>query len=821
MRHLSLVFVARSDECLSELREVLCLHDYQPVIKWVHDEKTLTKHLSEQDCDLILADSGYEDFPAKAVFYKTQHFHHNCLFLVLFPHMDEQGIMEAIRMGSDGFLLYSNLGAIVPILESQSVRSRSSLQKCLRNSEPVLEALLERSTDAIWAKHRDGRYLLINPAGANFLNKSIHDILGKIDEELFPPETVQKIRASDKHVMETGETQTIEDVLMAPDGTSRVLQAVKGVFRNEAGEVEGIVGTVRDITTQKEAEQILLEAKERAERLALCKSEFLATMSHEIRTPLHAILGMADLLAETSLDSRQREFLDTLLASGKSLMSIINDILDYSKIESGKIELRAETVSLDQSIRLVMSIFRHAIEKKGLRLSYSISDEVPDVVVLDADWFRQILLNLISNAVKYTESGHILVRVSVVNHGGQARQGASSRQALIRTLSTNRTMSINDEIILQFAVEDTGCGIPADKLHSIFESFSQVHSTSSATSSSTGLGLAICRKLIDLMGGRIWVKSQLTEGSTFFFTIQSRVGDPELLTDSGAVTPESTPEAERFPVDERMGMLLPLRILVAEDNPTNRYVMKNQLNALGYIPIFAENGLEALEQLKKQPFDLVFMDVQMPKLNGFETARRIRRDIGEEDTRSRDSLRIIAMTAFVAGEDVRKCKEAGMDDFLAKPSNKTELRQMILKWYGHREAVCEPPTSEIPTPSNSNHRQADILELDALRDRVSLDQTLLEEFAELFKKDSFRLRKSLRQAYEKRDCASMKRSAHELKGACMYLGAQRLRNIAALLERLAKQKVWDNVPELLQDVESEASLVEDALANALPAAVNR
>jgi PAS domain S-box-containing protein len=809
MRHLSLVFVARSNDGLRELREVLRLHGYQPVIKWVYNEESLADHLSGHTCDLILADSSYTDFPAKAVFYKTQHLHHSCLFLVLFPQVDEQGIMEAIRMGSDGFLLRSNLGAIVPILESQSVRSRSPLQKFLRNSEPVLEALLERSTDSIWAKHRDGHYLLINPAGARFLGKPIHNILGKVDEELFPPETVQKIRASDRHVMETGETQTIEDVLTAPDGSPRTLQAVKGVFRNEAGEVEGIVGTVRDITLQKEAEQILLEAKERAEQMALCKSEFLATMSHEIRTPLHAILGMADLLAETPLDARQHEFLDTLLASGKSLLSIINDILDYSKIESGKIELKEETISLEQAIRLVVSIFRHPIERKGLRLSYQIAEGVPATIVLDADWFRQILLNLISNAVKYTESGHILLRVSLPNHGSPLGNSAADRE-----------ISVNDELMLQFAVEDTGRGIPQDKLHSIFESFSQVDPTSSATSSSTGLGLAICRKLVDLMGGRIWLKSRLEEGSTFFFTIRTRIGDPALIAPSGASTLETSREVELFPADERLGALLPVRILVAEDNPTNRYVMKNQLNALGYVPIFAENGLDALKILKEQPFDLVFMDVQMPKLNGFETTRRIRRNLAKEGNRNGDGLRIVAMTAFVAGEDARKCKAAGMDDFLAKPTSKAELRQMILKWFGCRDMTGEHASPEAVASDDTEPRQDGVLELGALRERVPLDPVLLEEFSNMFRKDSVRLRKSLHQAYEKRDCALMKRSAHELKGACMYLGAHRLRNVAALLERLARQQVWDDVPGLLQDVESEADRVESALKNALPVAAS-
>ena len=365
----------------------------------------------------------------------------------------------------------------------------------------------------------------------------------------------------------------------------------------------------------------LLHAKEAAEAAARAKSEFLANMSHEIRTPMNAIIGMTTLLSDTQITARQREFVDTIRLAGDTLLAVVNDVLDFSKIESGKLELERAVFAVKDCIEEALDLLSPKVsEDVDLRC---VIDKTPASIVGDVTRLRQILVNLISNALKFTARGEVVVSVT--------------------------SRSLHDEFYeLEFAVKDTGIGIPADRMDRLFESFSQVETSTSRQYGGTGLGLAICKRLSEMMGGRIWVESRVRRGSTFHFTIQAEAALP------------ARDDARRSPIKSGR-QSRPLRILLAEDNAVNQRVAILLLAKLGYRADVAANGIEVLNALKRRRYDVILMDVQMPQMDGLEASRRICREW--PDSRPR----IIAITADSMEEDRQACLKAGMDDYLSKP----------------------------------------------------------------------------------------------------------------------------------------------------------
>jgi PAS domain S-box-containing protein len=444
------------------------------------------------------------------------------------------------------------------------------------------------------------------------------------------------------------------------------------------GSPRRLLGVAADITERRQAEEELRQAREAAEAASRAKSEFLAHMSHEIRTPISAIIGLAEVLQPRLQNDQSRQFLSLIHDSAHSLLSIIGDILDLSRIESGKVEVQPRAFDLQVELEKLLSTYSVMARQKGLTLSLHLEEGLPRTLTGDPDLLAQVLRNIVSNAIKYTDRGGVRIAVGRAAEAMQKPQASSFRAERGASAKQRREAALQ-EAALRFEVVDTGIGIPADRQDRLFQSFSRVHGgTTRRTAEGTGLGLAISRRLVELMGGRIGVESEEGKGSTFWFTLRLGV--------RGRDAPGGTEADRPAKTGNPLAKLPPLRVLLVEDSASNQAFLQATLEDAGHTVIPAADGRQAVEAVRRESFDLVLMDIQMPEMDGIEATRRIRRLAGEAAR-----VPIVAVTAFVQKEDAERFLEAGMDGYVGKPVDFRLLARAVQQVRRSRRAAVRGP----------------------------------------------------------------------------------------------------------------------------------
>ena len=561
------------------------------------------------------------------------------------------------------------------------LREREQAYSALRISEARLAEAQQIAKMGNWEFHAESKAVYASP--------EVYIILGldpqnPLTFEMFlavvqPDERAPFLAAWDK-AME-GKQYDVDVRINTPSGV-KFAHSQGRCIQDSTGNVVKVVGTLQDITDRKLAEREILRARELAENSMKVKEIFLANMSHEIRTPMNAILGFTRLLYETPLTTEQKSYMDAIHFSGENLLVIINDILDLSKIQSGKTTLEKSEFNIRELVNAVLGVLRPKALEKGIRLTWTVHPQVSETIKGDPVRLNQILTNLISNGIKFTEQGGVTLEIT---------SKATKKQ----------------ESILEFKVRDTGIGIPADKHAAIFENFVQASSDTTKKYGGTGLGLAIVKNLVELQDGKISLTSVDGAGSTFTVHIPFEEVTQEQFRQ---------PQMRTSPVVESLDPLIGAAILAVEDNPLNQMLVRKVLQKAGCNVDFASNGLQALERVKMKQYDVILMDIQMPEMDGFETTRHIRTQFQPPVS----EVPIIAMTAHAFGSDVTKCLAVGMNDYISKPFKVDDLYQKLLKF------IQTSPTRVVPfkrTDVLHHHK----INLSALHELAGENNTFIDE----------------------------------------------------------------------------------------------
>lgn len=633
-----------------------------------------------------------------------------------------------------------------------------------------LQSILDNTPLIIFIKDLKGRYLLANKSFKDAFHFTSEQIIGKTDFDLVAESDAKRYKEVDEYVITKHKHVEIEENIEQA-GVTKNLLIVKFPLFDKNNTIYGISGIASDITERYLYGLHLIEAKRKAEMAERLQEQFLANMSHDIRTPMNGIIGMTNILLNTSMSGEQKDFLNTIKKSSDSLMILINDILDLSKIKAGKLRIENIDFRLRETLEQTISTFRVLINDKGLKLRVSVDLDIPDSLTGDPHRLNQILNNLISNAVKFTAAGEINLEIKALYQSA-------------------------NEIELSFSVSDTGIGIANEKLESIFESFSQAESGTSRKFGGSGLGLSITKQLIEMQNGSIQVKSRPGEGTEFNFTIKYAI-PAHVVAKQYDVKQETLSE----------GGLSGKRVLVVEDNEANQKVIYHMLDKVGIEADLADNGKVAIKLLEDGfQYDLIIMDLQMPEMDGFETTKYIRQNL-------KLTLPIIAMTASALRNEKIKCMEVGMNEYLNKPFIPAdlfrELRRFLLK---KEEEASDNNDSRIHSESKKLYSLNHLIELD--------DMDCLCEVLQIFLESTPVMMGEIKESIAAKDWEEVYKKSHKLKSSIGILQMGKLMSVVSKIESDAKEKKnlqeipgnFEKAEELLLQINP---MIKEELENAL------
>ncbi len=630
-------------------------------------------------------------------------------------------------------------------------------------------SLIEASLDPLFTISPEGKITDINNASINITEVTRENLIGTNFFDYFTEP--DKAREIYKQVFAEGFVADFP--LTIRDGKLTDVLFNGSVYKDEHGKVIGVVVVARDITDHKRIETELMEAKEHAERATkiaeiakfkaekatqiaenavISKQQFLSNMSHEIRTPMNSIIGFTKVMLKTALTAKQKEYLAAIKMSGEVLTVLVNDILDLAKVDAGKMIFEQKPFKMDASVSAMIHLFEPKIQEKNLQLINNYDPKIPKVLIGDPVHLHQILINLVSNAVKFTIDGKITVGVQLLN-------------------------SDEDKVSIEFTITDTGIGIAEDKIEYIFQNFQQATSNTSRLYGGTGLGLAIAKQLVEQQGGTISVKSKIDKGTTFSVVLpfQKTKGNVESVTE----------------IKELNIKVKGLKVLVVEDIALNQLLMKTLLDDFGFECELAGNGIIAIEKLKRKPFDIVLMDLQMPEMNGFDAARYIRENIDSQ-------IPIIALTADVTTADLKKCKAVGMNDYISKPIDENLLYSKIIDLLKKPDLIND---DDLPVIS------AKCTDLTYLIHRTKANPQLMMDMIALYLEQTPPLISSMKKSLLDKDWDSVYAAVHKIIPSFYIMGIHNdFEGIAKKVQEYASKKQHlDEMQQLVLQLENVCS----------------
>ncbi|MFT4031897.1 MAG: response regulator [Siphonobacter sp.] len=655
------------------------------------------------------------------------------------------------------------LGAVFLLL--RLLRSRTQLNRVLRENERRLNEILEAIPVSISVFDENGQVFFSNQASREMFKNEAHGIDNYLDHSpnlqvfRFPGGEPYPIDEWPNRKALQGISAQVADMVLRVNGERMlILNSARPIFGLD-GELQYVVSSSVDISDRLESQERLEEAKAIAENAALMKENFLANMSHEIRTPLNAIIGFTNLLENTPLNAEQSEFMKAVSTASRNLLTIVNDILDISKIEAGMLQFESIPFSIASLVQSIKIMLQPAVFDKQLELQVVVDEHIPSLVLGDPTRLTQILLNLASNAVKFTEKGKIVVRVQAL---GQ----------------------VTEKAWIQISVQDTGIGIASEVLPHIFERFRQESSFTTRRYGGSGLGLNIVHSLVEMQGGRISVSSTPGMGSLFVVQLPYTITTP-VSTDENLQLPSYAHDIHRV-----------ISVLVVEDNPMNQKLALAVLGRMGYSAKIADNGLKALEKLQNRTYDLVLMDIQMPVMDGYETTRQIRNVL-------KINVPIIAMTAHALVGERERCLQVGMNDFISKPFQMAELFRIVRR---HLNAS----TPVVPENSNvfNNNNKTPVFKLDYLREVTGGDEEAIADLLSVFVEETPIQLQNMIDALEQNDIVQVGKIAHALKSPAQMIGADEVGRILIRIQELAhKDTDLTNIQPLAEEVKMHLNII--------------